>query len=90
MVTTKISPEFGLDIPGEFRSMLQPGQEVAVSADGAGRLIVTPTEQVRAQLMETFGMWADRTDVPTDGVAYMDEIRRGHRLDDNLRSHEAD
>jgi hypothetical protein len=36
-------------------------------------------------------MWADRDDVPADGVAYMDEIRRGQRLNDlGLPPHEGD
>lgn len=29
--------------------------------------------------METFGMWADRTDIPSDGVEYVNEIRKGRR-----------
>jgi len=36
--------------------------------------------QSQAILRETFGMWADREDIPTDGVVYMDEIRSGQRL----------
>ena len=46
------------------------------------RLILMSAEQIRARLMETFGMWADRTDIPADRIDCMDEIRRGHRLDE--------
>ena len=35
-------------------------------------------------LEATFGMWADRDDIAHDGVTYVQEIRRGHRLDDFL------
>ena len=81
MDVTRISAEYMFRIPERFQRLLQAGQEVAVSADAQGRLIITPIEQIRALLMETFGMWADRTDMPTDGVEYMDEVRRGQRLD---------
>ena len=91
MVVTKIGQEFTLNIPDQFRQKFTPGQEVAVSTDAQGRLVVTPIEQVRALLMETFGMWADRTDVPADSLDYVDDIRRGRRLDEiDLRSNEAD
>ena len=80
MDVTHISAEYTLRIPERFQRMLQAGQEVAVSADAQGRLIITPIEQIRALLLETFGMWADRTDLPADGVEYMDEFRRGQRL----------
>ena len=35
-------------------------------------------------LEATFGMWADRDDMAGDGVAYVQTIRRGHRLNDFL------
>ena len=91
MVVTKIGQEFTLNIPDQFRQKFTPGQEVAVSTDAQGRLVVTPIEQIRALLMETFGMWADRTDLPADSINYVDDIRRGRRLDEmDLRSDEAD
>ncbi len=39
-------------------------------------------QAVQEILQETFGMWQDRTDIPSDGAAYMHEIRRGHRFED--------
>ncbi len=39
-------------------------------------------DQVQAALMETFGMWADRTDIPADSVEYVNQIRRGQRLEE--------
>ncbi len=82
MVTIRVNPDYTLKIPGKFRAGLRAGQEVAISLDKQGRLIITPIEQVRAILKETFGMWADRTDIPADGTEYVDKFRRGHRLDD--------
>ena len=80
MVVTRIGPEHNLKIPDAFRDMFPAGEEVAISADAQGRLIVTPVEKIRELLSETFGMWSDRTDLPGDGVDYMDEIRYGQRL----------
>jgi hypothetical protein len=81
MVVARITPEYTLKIPDEFRAMIEAGQEVAISADAQGRLVVTPIEQIRARLMETFGMWAGRDDLAIEGVDYVDDIRRGQRLD---------
>jgi bifunctional DNA-binding transcriptional regulator/antitoxin component of YhaV-PrlF toxin-antitoxin module len=81
MVTVHIGTDYTVTIPSKFRSRLRAGQEVAVSIDDKGRLVITPIEQVRAALQDTFGMWADRTDIPTNGVKYMNKIRRGRRLD---------
>jgi len=82
MITVHIRSDYTFRIPSEFRSRLYAGQEVAVSVDAQGRLIITPIEQMRALLQETFGMWANRTDIPTDGFEYVDYIRGGRRLDD--------
>lgn len=83
MIVTKISSEFTISIPDEFKSQFVPGQEVSVTADAQGRLVVTPVEQIQAILHETFGMWQDRTDIPSDSIEYVDEIRRGHRLNES-------
>jgi hypothetical protein len=37
---------------------------------------------VRQILQETFGMWADRDDLPADGVDYVNQIRQSTRWDD--------
>jgi hypothetical protein len=44
------------------------------------RRVALSAEQIRARLMETFGMWADRIDVPADGVEYVNQLRQGRRL----------
>ena len=81
MIVTRINPDYTLPIPDSFRRLLAVGQEVAISADAQGRLIVAPVEQFRAVLMETFGLWADHTDQPADSLDYVDALRRGQRLD---------
>jgi hypothetical protein len=86
MVTVQIGPQYTLKIPEYFRSQLRVGQRVAISMDAHGRLVVTPLEQARSILDETFGMWADRSDIPKSGIKYMDKIRRGHRLKDQKLS----
>jgi hypothetical protein len=80
MNTVTISPQYTVKIPPRFRSRLRAGQRMAVSLDALGRLVLTPLEQARVILDETFGMWAKRTDIPGSGIKYMDKIRRGHRL----------
>ena len=82
MVTVTISSQYTVKIPEDFRSRLRAGQQMAISLDAQGRLILTPMEQARAILDETFGMWKGRTDIPKGGIRYMDKIRRGHRLKD--------
>lgn len=91
MIVTKIEPEYKVNIPEQFRRHIQVGQDVAFSEDNLGRLTITPVEKIRDRLMETFGMWADRDDIPSDGVAYVNAIRKGHRLDDfGLRDNDTD
>ena len=80
MAVGRISTDHTLDIPDEFRDLFPPGQEVAIATDPQGRLVITPVEQLRSRLLETFGMWGDRTDMAGDGVEYMDAVRRGERL----------
>lgn len=79
MVTATISPQYTVKIPANLRSQLRVGQRMAVSMDAQGRLVLTPIEQARVVLDETFGAWAGRKDIPKSGIKYMDKIRRGHR-----------
>lgn len=91
MVVTKITPKYTLNIPDEFRAALPAGQEVAITIDKLGRLVVTPIEKIRETLAESFGMWADRTDISADSLRYVREIRKGYRLDSSsVNSDETD
>lgn len=85
MVVTRISPKYMLQIPEEFRKALPAGQEVVISVDRQGRIVITPVEKVHAALAESFGIWADRTDLPDDAIDYVREIRKGYRVD-NVRA----
>jgi hypothetical protein len=69
-------------LPDEVHYLLRIGAPIWVTMDETGRIILTPEAQIRAVLMETFGMWEDRDDIPHDGVSYMDQIRQGKRLAD--------
>lgn len=75
-------------------SELVKSAEVIVDAEGHKKAVLDwqAWEEIVARLeglaekqnilLETFGMWAGRDDLPTDGVAYVDEIRRGERLNE--------
>lgn len=80
---TKVLVEEGyqLSLPPELHSLAPVGSQFEITVDAAGRIILTPGPEIRAILMETFGMWSDREDVPTDGVEFVNGIRQGHRLD---------
>jgi hypothetical protein len=41
-----------------------------------------PKADARAMLEATFGLWADRDDLPADGVDYVTQLRRSSRWDD--------
>lgn len=80
MVVTRITPKHTLNIPDEFRKALPVGQEVAITLDEQGRMVVTPIEKIRAVLMESYGVWADRKDIPADSVSHVREMRKGYRI----------
>jgi hypothetical protein len=46
MIVTRINPDYTLPIPNSFRRLLAVGQEVAISADAQGRLIVAPADNL--------------------------------------------
>ena len=80
MVVTRNSPQYAVTIPDKCCSKIAASQEITVSMDAQGRLIITPIEQVCAILMKTFGLWANRTDIPQDDVEYVNKIRHGKRF----------
>jgi hypothetical protein len=87
----QIEDGYRVVLPPEVQSLVHVGASVWVTVDQAGRIILTPEGQAQAALLETFGMWADRDDIPTDGVIYMNQVRLGRRLNDlGLTSDEAD
>ncbi len=93
MAVVSIEEGFRLVLPEEVRADLQVGDEVIVVRDREGRITIAPTSrrgdltpaELLERLQETFGLWADRDDIPNDGVAYVDAIRTGTRLDEASR-----
>jgi bifunctional DNA-binding transcriptional regulator/antitoxin component of YhaV-PrlF toxin-antitoxin module len=82
MLRTKIEPDFRITIPEPLRTPLQVGDELLITTDQAGRIIITPEARIRAILQRTAGMWRGRQDVPADGVEYVNNLRQGRRLRD--------
>ena len=80
MAMTRISPRYTLKIPAQYRDLLRAGRNVAIQPDEQGRLIITPVESPRGALLATFGIWADRDDLPSDAVAAMDSLRQGGQV----------
>ncbi len=82
MLKAKIEPDFRITIPEPLRDPLQVGDELLISTDPSGRIIITPEARIRAILQRTAGMWQGRQDIPDGGVEYVDNLRQGRRLRD--------
>ncbi len=80
MLRTKIDSDFRITIPEPLRPPLQVGDELLVTTDQAGRIIITPETRVRSILRRTAGMWRGRQDIPSDGVEYVNNLRQARRL----------
>ena len=81
MINVHIEPDYRIPLPEPLRGLLSVGDEVAMMRDAEGRIVIVPSQEIAARLDATFGLWAGREDVPVDGVAYVDDIRQGTRLD---------
>lgn len=81
MINVHIEPDFRIPLPESLRGLLSVGDEVAMMRDAEGRIVIVPSQEIAARLDATFGLWAGREDMPADGIAYMDGIRQGARLD---------
>lgn len=82
MVKIQVEEGFRLTLPKEARTNLNVGDELIAIMDKPGQVILISASKVQEILQETFGLWANRTDIPQDGIEYMDEIRKGTRLDE--------
>jgi bifunctional DNA-binding transcriptional regulator/antitoxin component of YhaV-PrlF toxin-antitoxin module len=82
MLYTKIENDFRITIPEEMRRSLEVGQELLVTMDKNGRLILIPETKIKEILQQTAGMWQGRDDIPADGVEYVNQLRQGRRLND--------
>jgi len=75
-----IEDGFRLTVPKDLRGELRVGDEIVISADRAGRIVLLSEKRIRTALEHTAGMWQGRTDIPQDGVKYVNRLRRGRRL----------
>ena len=82
MTTVTIEDGFRMTLPEELRSTLCVGDELLASRDNNGRIILTIRSEMQQALDEAFGIWADRTDIPKDGVEYVNRIRNDGRFDE--------
>ena len=82
MIKVLVEEGYHLSLPPELQSLAPVGTQFEVTIDQAGRIILTPESQIRTILLETFGMWSGRNDLPADGIEFMDNIRQGQRLDE--------
>jgi bifunctional DNA-binding transcriptional regulator/antitoxin component of YhaV-PrlF toxin-antitoxin module len=82
MPTVLIENNYQVQLPAEIQKVVPVGTRLQISIDETGRIILAPEPDAAAVLRESFGMWANRRDLPADGVAYVDDIRRGQRLDE--------
>jgi bifunctional DNA-binding transcriptional regulator/antitoxin component of YhaV-PrlF toxin-antitoxin module len=80
MLLTKIEPDFRITIPEPLRPLLKVGDELLITTDQAGRIIIIPKAHIRSILQRTAGMWRGRQDVPADGVEYVNNLRQARRL----------
>jgi bifunctional DNA-binding transcriptional regulator/antitoxin component of YhaV-PrlF toxin-antitoxin module len=82
MLRAKIEPDFRITLPEPLRDLLRVGDELLITTDQMGRIIITPKAHIRAILQRTAGMWRGRQDLPADGVEYVNQMRQGCRLHD--------
>lgn len=83
MLRTKIESKYRVTIPKSLRPDLKVGDELIISTDKEGRIILTPqAPHIISILQKTAGMWRGRQDVPADGVDYVNSLRQGRRLQD--------
>ena len=75
-----IEKGFRLTVPKELRRGLKVGDEIFVTVDRAGRIVLLSEKRIRASLQRTAGVWQGRADIPDDGVKYVHRLRRGRRL----------
>ncbi len=80
MERVSIQEGFRLQVPRKMRVGLRVGDELLVTTDRAGRILLVSEKRVREVLQRTAGMWRGRKDFPSDGVDYVNKIRKSRRL----------
>ena len=82
MLRTRVGKNLRITLPDSLRPNLKEGEELLVSVDQAGRIVLIPESRVVEILNQTAGMWQGRPDLPAKGVTYVDQLRQGRRLRD--------
>lgn len=86
MADTIIEPDYHVVLPEDVRPHIVVGRRYSVTVSQDGRLILTPTEPhstgeaVDEILRRTAGLWQGRSDIPDNGVDYVNQLRQGRRL----------
>ncbi len=80
MIRVLIEDGYRLTVPKELRGKLKVGDEMYVSIDRTGRIVLLSEKRIRAALKHTAGLWRGRKDIPSDGVKYTNRLRRGRRI----------
>ncbi len=80
MDRVSIESGFRLTVPRGMRAGLHIGDELLITTDHVGRIVLINEKRVREILRETAGMWRGRKDIPSDGVEYVNKIRKSRRL----------
>jgi bifunctional DNA-binding transcriptional regulator/antitoxin component of YhaV-PrlF toxin-antitoxin module len=80
MIHVLVEEGFRLTVPKELRDKIQVGDKMLVDVDRTGRIVLLSEERVRATLARTAGLWRGRRDIPSNGVKYVNRLRRGTRL----------
>lgn|GEM_PF-1546341 len=75
MLLTRVESDFRITIPESLRLPLHVGDELLITTDHTGRIILIPKARIRAILQQTAGMWRGRQDLPADGVEYVNNLR---------------
>lgn len=83
MAKVTIEDGFKITLPEKARKLFHEGDEVIVTRNADGHFVILTLQQLQEKLEESFGMWADRTDIPKDGVEFVNEIRRGYLVNED-------
>ena len=82
MLRARIDKGYRVVIPETLRSSLKVGDELLITVDQAGRILMLPESRVKEILENTAGLWRNRQDIPSDSIQYVNELRQGRRLND--------
>lgn len=83
MATVTVEKGFQIVLPEKVRETFGEGDEIVITRNADGHFVLLTPQQFRDLLNESFGMWADRTDIPANGVAFVNEIRRGYLVNED-------